>query len=46
MRRGSGLFEVEPVEKRPPQGRGAAADKQFRAFDPHQALPLPPSLDG
>jgi hypothetical protein len=42
---GNGLFEVEPVEKRQPQGRGAAVDKRFRAFDPHQVLLLPPSLD-
>jgi transposase len=45
MRGGDGLFEVEPVEKRQPQGRGAAVDKRFRAFDPHQVLLLPPSLD-
>ncbi|MFE7395019.1 IS1182 family transposase [Streptomyces sp. NPDC057582] len=40
------MFEVEPVEKKEPQGRPAAVDKQFRAFDPHQVLLLPPSLDG
>lgn len=45
MRGGGGLFEVEPVEKRQPQGRRAAVDKRFRAFDPHQVLLLPPSLD-
>jgi transposase len=45
MRGEDGLFEVEPVEKRRPQGRPAAADKTFRAFDPHQVLLLPPSLD-
>jgi transposase len=45
MRGGDGLFEVKPVEKRQPQGRGAAVDKRFRAFDPHQVLLLPPSLD-
>jgi transposase len=45
MRGGDGLFEVEPVEKRQPQGRPAAVDKRFRAFDPHQVLLLPPSLD-
>jgi transposase len=45
MRGGDGLFEVEPVEKKQPQGRGAAVDKRFRAFDPHQVLLLPPSLD-
>ncbi len=44
MRGGDGLFEVEPVEKRSP-GRPAAVDKTFRAFDPHQALLLPASLD-
>lgn len=45
MRSGDGLFEVEPAEKRPSQGCGAAVDKRFRAFDPHQVLLLPPSLD-
>ncbi|WP_437184776.1 IS1182 family transposase [Streptomyces tanashiensis] len=45
MRGGDGLFEVEPVEKKQPQGRAVAVDKQFRAFDPHQVLLLPPSLD-
>jgi transposase len=45
MRGGDGLFDVEPVEKRQPQGRGAAVDKRFRAFDPDQVLLLPPSLD-
>jgi hypothetical protein len=45
IRDGDGLFEVEPVEQRQPQGRPAAVDKRFRAFDPHQALLLPPSLD-
>jgi len=45
MRGGDGLFEVEQVETRPSQGRGAAVDKRFRAFDPHQVLLLPPSLD-
>jgi transposase len=39
------LFEVEPVGKRQPQARPAAVDKRFRAFDPHQVLLLPPSLD-
>ncbi|MDJ0342099.1 IS1182 family transposase [Streptomyces sp. H10-C2] len=39
------MFEVEPVEKRRPQGRPAPVDKRFRAFDPHQVLLLPPSLD-
>ena len=45
MRGGDGLFEVESVEKRPSQDRGAGVDKRFRAFDPHQVLLLPPSLD-
>ncbi|MFG3590736.1 IS1182 family transposase [Streptomyces sp. NPDC047990] len=45
MRGGDGLFEVEPAGKRQQQGRPAAVDKQFRAFDPHQVLLLPPSLD-
>ncbi|MFV2117206.1 IS1182 family transposase [Streptomyces sp. Act-28] len=39
------MFEVEPVEKPQPQGRPAGVDKRFRAFDPHQVLLLPPSLD-
>lgn len=43
---GDGLFEVEPVGKKRPQGPVAAVDKTFRAFDPHQVLLLPPSLDG
>ena len=42
---GNGLFEVDPVETRQPQVREAAVGKRFRAFDPHQALLLPPSLD-
>jgi hypothetical protein len=45
IRDGDGLFEVEPLEKRKPLGRPAAVDKRFRAFDPHQILLLPPSLD-
>jgi transposase len=45
MHGGDGLFEVEPVGKKQPQGRPAAVDKTFRAFDPHQVLLLPPSLD-
>lgn len=45
MRGGDGLFEVESVEKKRPQGRAAGVDKRFRAFDPHQVLLLPPSLD-
>jgi hypothetical protein len=36
MSGGDGLFEIEPVEKKRPQGRPAAVDKTFRAFDPHQ----------
>ncbi|WP_079161861.1 IS1182 family transposase [Streptomyces fodineus] len=39
------MFEVEPVEKKQPQGRPASVDKTFRDFDPHQVLLLPPSLD-
>jgi transposase len=45
MRDGDGLFDVEPNKKKQPQGRPAAVDKTFRAFDPHQILLLPPSLD-
>ncbi|WP_425473583.1 hypothetical protein [Streptomyces tailanensis] len=45
MRDGEGLFEAEPVEPKRPQARAAAVDRRFRAFDPHQVLPLPPSLD-
>ncbi len=45
MRGGDGLFELEPVDKKRPRGRPAAVDKTFRAFDPHQVLLLPPSLD-
>lgn len=40
-----GLFEVKPVEKKRPMGPGTAADKTFRAFDPHQVLVLPPLED-
>ncbi|MFG2425100.1 IS1182 family transposase [Streptomyces sp. NPDC048448] len=39
------MFEVEPVERKRPPGGPAAVDKRFRAFDPHQVLLLPPSLD-
>ncbi|MET7665295.1 IS1182 family transposase, partial [Streptomyces sp. NPDC005463] len=39
------MFEVEPVGKKRPQGPPAAVDKTFRAFDPHQVMLLPPSLD-
>lgn len=46
MHDGDGLFEVEPVGKKRSQGPVAAVDKTFRAFDPHQVLLLPPSLDG
>lgn len=45
MRDGEGLFEAEPVEKKRPRVRAAAVDKRLRAFDPLQALLLPPSLD-
>jgi hypothetical protein len=45
MHDGDGLFEVEPVGKKRPQGPVAAVDKTFRAFDPHLVLLLPPSLD-
>ena len=45
MSGGDGLFEVEPVKRKRPQGCPAAVDKTFRAFDPHQVLLLPPSLD-
>ncbi|WP_369780379.1 transposase [Streptomyces sp. R33] len=39
------MFEAEPVEAKRPQRRPAAVDKTFRAFDPHQVLLPPPSLD-
>ncbi|WP_078844014.1 IS1182 family transposase [Streptomyces albus] len=39
------MFEVEPVEPKRQQTRSAAVGKRFRAFDPHQVLLLPPSLD-
>jgi transposase len=45
MHGGDGLFEVERGEKKQPQDRPAAVGKRFRAFDPHQVLLLPPSLD-
>jgi transposase len=45
MHGGDGLFEVEPVGKKRSMGSAAAVDKTFRAFDPHQVLLLPPSLD-
>ena len=51
MRGGGGLFEVEPAKRRQSQGRGAAADKRFRADpEPHRpaggltALPFRPHL--
>lgn len=45
MRGGDGLFEAELAGKKRSLGRPAAVDKAFRAFDPHQLLLLPPSLD-
>lgn len=45
MQGGDGLFEGEPGGKKRPQHRPAAVDNTFRAFDPHQVLLLPPSLD-
>jgi hypothetical protein len=45
MRGEDGLSEVEPVEKKQSQGHAAAMDKRFQAFDPHQVLLLPQSLD-
>nr|BFD87127.1 hypothetical protein StreXyl84_65280 [Streptomyces sp. Xyl84] len=45
MREGNGLFEVEPIAAKRRQGRPAALGKTFRAFDPHQVLLLPPSLN-
>ncbi|MET7538702.1 IS1182 family transposase, partial [Streptomyces sp. NPDC005507] len=39
------MFEVEAVGKKRPQGSPAAVGKTFRAFDPHQVMLLPPSLD-
>ncbi len=41
MRDGEGLFEAEPVEKKRPRARAAAAvDKRFRAFDPRLMVRL------
>ncbi|MET8536801.1 hypothetical protein ABZV67_34410 [Streptomyces sp. NPDC005065] len=40
MHGGDGLFKVEQFEKKQAQGRPAAVDKTFRAFDPHQVLLL------
>jgi transposase len=45
MRDQEGLFEVEPAEGKQPPRRATAVHKTFRAFDPHQVLLLPPSLD-
>jgi transposase len=45
MHGGDGLFDVQPVGKKAPQPRAVPVDKVFRAFDPHQVLLLPPSLD-
>jgi transposase len=45
MHGGDGLFDVQPVGKKAPQPRAVPVDKAFRAFDPHQVLLLPPSLD-
>ena len=45
MRDRDGLFEMEPTEAKRPQSSPAAVDKTFRAFDPHQVLLLPPSLE-
>ncbi|WP_159025311.1 hypothetical protein [Streptomyces pluripotens] len=42
---GDGLFDVEPVEPKRLEARPPTAGKRFRAFDPHQALPPPPSQD-
>ncbi|WP_306955946.1 IS1182 family transposase [Streptomyces sp. B4I13] len=39
------MFEVGPVGEKRPQGPWAAVGKTFRAFDPHQVMLLPPSLD-
>ena len=40
-----GLFKAAPVDSQRPQARPAAVGKKFRAFDPHQVLLMPPSLD-
>ncbi len=42
-----GLFEVAPEQRSPegPQVAKVLVGKTFRAFDPHQDLLLPPSLD-
>ncbi len=45
MRGGDGLFQVEPVDPKRSQARTAGVEKKFRAFEPHQVLLLPPSLD-
>ncbi|WP_406419439.1 IS1182 family transposase [Streptomyces sp. NBC_01614] len=45
MRHRDGLFDAEPVERKQPRARPTVVYKRFRAFDPHQVLLLPPSLD-
>lgn len=46
MRAEERLFEAELVEKKRLQARATGVGKRFRAaFDPHQVLLLPPSLD-
>jgi transposase len=40
-----GLFAMEPVAPVQRGGVVAAVDRTFRAFDPHQILLMPPSLD-
>lgn len=45
MRHRDGLFDAEPVEPKQPRARPTVVYKRFRAFDPHQILLLPPSLD-
>lgn len=45
MRDQEGLFEVESVESGRTRAYTAGVDKRFLAFDPHQVLLLPPSLD-
>jgi transposase len=42
---GDGLFDVPPIGKKAPRPRAVPVGKTFRAFDPHQVLLLPPSLD-
>lgn len=45
MHGADGLFDVQPVGRKKAQPRAVPVDKTFRAFDPHQVLLLPPSLD-